>query len=319
MSILLQAPYMFKETHNDEIDPYYTLVTYFNRTKDLAYAVTFCNDDIPKRLREIQVQYAIKKEDWRRLRLSQELTSRESSEDIPAIRQKMAIAYPDTKTLDVCLATNMISVGIDIPRLSLMCMVAQPKSTAEYIQASSRVGRDKNKPGVIFMLYNAKRSRDRSHFEKFLSYHNKIYSYVEASGVTPFSLPAVERGLAGIIVGMLRLKEKVGANGDNLKFPNNKTIEKIKNFLLERCQFVDPLEVGRMEMFFDELMERWRMANPAYYGEYFPNVNGASPLMIPYGMEVPNNWTIEPWKVLQSMRSVDKEIALKQFQRITNE
>jgi hypothetical protein len=231
----------------------------------------------------------------------------------------MAIPYPNKNSLDVCLATNMISVGIDIPRLSLMAMVAQPKSTAEYIQASSRVGRDKNKPGIVCIVYNAKRSRDRSHFEKFLSYHNRLYTYVEASGVTPFSLPAVERGLPGIIAGMMRLKEKIGGDVSTLVYPKNNTIDKIKNFILDRCEFVDSQETARLEKHFDYLMDKWRSLNPSFYGEYFPDYNGPAPLMIPYSSKEKSNWQPEPWRVLQSLRNVDQEVALKQFQPNLND
>jgi hypothetical protein len=321
MAILLQAPYLFKDAHPAEIDPYYTLVGYFNTIKDLGYAVTFCDDDIPKRLQELHFRFGLDKASGKRRYLNEyeELTSRKDNEQIPEIRQRLAQQYPDRKALDACLATNMISVGIDIPRLALMCMVAQPKSTAEYIQASSRVGRDKRKPGLVFVAYNARRSRDRSYFERFLSYHERIYSYVEPSGVTPFSLPTVERGLPGLIVGMLRLKEKIGGDVNNLVFPKNETIDKIKSFILDRCHRIDPLEVGRTEQYFDRLMERWRRLNPAFYGDYKVEVNGRPPLMIPYTYDGKTQWTASPWRVLSSLRSVDKETALIQIKTLAHD
>jgi hypothetical protein len=315
MSILLQAPFLFKSTNGEDIDPYYTLVAYFNTIKDLGYAVTFCDDDIPKRLKELHFQYSLSRESAQRRYLNnyEELTSRKDNEDVPAIRQKLSNHYPDKNSLDACLATNMISVGIDIPRISLMCMIAQPKSTAEYIQASSRVGRDKRKPGLVFMAYNSRRSRDRSYFERFFSYHTRLYTFVEPSGVTPFSLPTVERGLPGIIVGMLRLKEKIGGDVNSIVFPENSTIDKIKSYILDRCHQIDPLEVQRTSSYFDLLMKRWRNLNPSFYGEYFPDVNGRAPLMIPYSFEGQIQWGNEPWRVLTSLRNVDKETVLKQI------
>jgi hypothetical protein len=316
MSILLQAPYLFKDTHASQIDPYYSLITYFNTIKDLGYAVTFCDDDIPKRLRELYHQYDLSDKLKRRyLNRYEELTSRKENSQIPEIRQKLSYSYPSKQALDVCLATNMISVGIDIPRLSLMCMISQPKSTSEYIQASSRVGREKSKPGVIFITYNCRRSRDRSYFERFTSYHSRIYSFVEASGVTPFSLQSVERGLPGIIIGMIRLKENSAKDVNRVSIPANEILNNIKNFILDRCYNIDPTEVDNLSNYFDYLIGKWRKVNPLFYGEYFPDTNGPQPLMIPYSFEGKTHWTIEPWKVLTSLRSIDKETELKQIKQ----
>jgi hypothetical protein len=107
--------------------------------------------------------------------------------------------------VDVLLASNMISVGVDIDRLGLMVVAGQPKTTSEYIQASSRVGRHPDYPGLVVTCFNLVRPRDRSHFERFTAYHESFYRHVEASSVTPFSGPALDRGLAGTLVALLRL------------------------------------------------------------------------------------------------------------------
>jgi hypothetical protein len=105
----------------------------------------------------------------------------------------------------VALASNMISVGLDIDRLGLMVIAGQPKTTSEYIQSSSRVGRDKDRPGLVVTVFNVFRARDRSHFERFDAYHQSFYRFIEATSVTPFSAPALERGLAAVLVTMTRL------------------------------------------------------------------------------------------------------------------
>jgi hypothetical protein len=104
----------------------------------------------------------------------------------------------------VLLASNMISVGVDIDRLGVMVVAGQPKTTAEYIQASSRVGRPSSAAGLVVTCFNPSKARDRSHYEGFTAYHQCFYRHVEATSVTPFSLPALDRGLGGVLVAMAR-------------------------------------------------------------------------------------------------------------------
>ena len=128
-----------------------------------------------------------------------ELTSREPT-DQRVGHQATAGARISTRNkehVDVALATNMISVGLDITRLGLMVVLGQPKAAAEYIQATSRVGRDREKPGLVVTLLNVHRPRDRSHYERFEAFHASFYRAVEATSVTPFAPRALDRGAAG--------------------------------------------------------------------------------------------------------------------------
>jgi hypothetical protein len=134
-----------------------------------------------------------------------ELTSRVDTDKVADAKRRLARPFHDDDHVDVAIATNMISVGLDITRLGLMVVLGQPKTAAEYIQATSRVGRDADRPGLVVTLLNLHKPRDRSHYERFAAYHASFYCSVEATGVTPFSPPALDRGLPGTVVALARL------------------------------------------------------------------------------------------------------------------
>ena len=136
------------------------------------------------------------------------MTSRKSATDIPRILIGLKCRLTSCRRrkkcpYDVVLATNMISVGVDVNRLGLMVVASQPKATSEYIQATSRVGRAF--PGMVCTVYNWARPRDLSHLERFEHYHATFYKQVEALSVTPFSARAMDRGLSGVFVSQVRL------------------------------------------------------------------------------------------------------------------
>jgi ATP-dependent helicase YprA (DUF1998 family) len=128
-----------------------------------------------------------------------------STSKVAEARRRLEVGFHDIKQrVDCAIATNMISVGLDIPRLGLMVVLGQPKTHAEYIQATSRVGRDDERPGLVVTLLNIHKPRDRSHYERFRHYHETFYRSVEVSSVTPFSARALDRGFAGALVSLAR-------------------------------------------------------------------------------------------------------------------
>ena len=133
-----------------------------------------------------------------------ELTSRVSTDKVAEARRRIGASFDQSDRVDCAIATNMISVGLDIQRLGLMVVLGQPKTHAEYIQATSRVGRDEARPGLVVTLLSAHKPRDRSHYESFRHYHETFYRSVEVSSVTPFSARALDRGFAGAMVGLAR-------------------------------------------------------------------------------------------------------------------
>ena len=137
-----------------------------------------------------------------------ELTSRVSTDKVAEARRRLEAPFHKIdQRVDCAIATNMISVGLDIQRLGLMGVLGQPKTHAEYIQATSRVGRDDQRPGLVLTLLNIHKPRDRSHYERFRHYHETFYRSVEVSSVTPFSVGALDRGFAGALLGLARHAE----------------------------------------------------------------------------------------------------------------
>lgn len=238
--VLMAAGQLLLDRSGDAADPYLTLVGYFSATRELAGMARYMGDDIQTALARRRPWSRLPSRtgtDYGQLNIA-ELTSRVASADITVTLYQMAVPFdprfdsaagkrelrtlrtegkpvPErgTQPFDVVLATSMLQVGVDVTRLGLMLVVGQPKNTAEYIQASSRVGRDRNRPGLVIALGNWARPRDLAHFEQFRRYHERFYAEVEALSVTPFSVTSLERGLDGVLVSAARVLQAVIPDG----------------------------------------------------------------------------------------------------------
>jgi hypothetical protein len=196
---------------NNPADPYMTALGYFNALRELGGSRRIVEDEVTSRLKD----YATRRQrigvpnhlfaDRPRVLAPQELTSRVGTHEVADTKRRLALPFAEKEHIDVALATNMISVGLDITRLGLMVVLCQPKTASEYIQATSRVGRDDARPGLVVTLLNLYRPRDRSHYERFAAWHESFYRAVEATSVTPFSPRALDRGVAGVTVALARL------------------------------------------------------------------------------------------------------------------
>ena len=212
------------------------------------------NDDVGDRLKLLAAEAS---DQARPIEQVIEMTSREPSSDIPEHLRHMAVGLPDPRTLDVILATNMISVGVDIDRLGLMAVMGQPQATSEYIQATSRVGRQF--PGLVVTMFNAGRSRDRSHYEAFLSYHSAIYRQVESSSVTPFSSRARDRGLHAVLVALARARHPALLKNDGARLAPQMVpeLEQIRHEIVERVRRVAPGEENAASDELEEIINNW--------------------------------------------------------------
>lgn len=213
----LAAAQQLFEKYGTDSDPWMTLVGYFNSMRELGGMRRLVEDDVRSRLQKTEERGLAR----RRSPVLEEMTSRMSSTDIPTLLDRLEQAFDPTvdgkrtgkttgtphkdkpRPIDVLLATNMISVGVDVKRLGLMIVAGQPKSTSEYIQATSRVGR--TFPGLVCTVFNWARPRDLSHYERFEHYHATFYQHVEPLSITPFASRAIDRGLSALLVSLVRL------------------------------------------------------------------------------------------------------------------
>ncbi|MEV4134047.1 helicase-related protein [Dactylosporangium sp. NPDC049742] len=236
----------------DEVrDAYWTLIGYFNSLRLLAAAELQVNDDVVLRLQRLAGEG--KQRDVE----TTELTSRANASEIPSRLRQLDVPHGESGALDVVLATNMISVGVDVDRLGLMAVTGQPQTTAEYIQATSRVGR--KHPGIVVMLYNAARSRDRSHYENFRSYHSALYRQVESTSVTPFSARARDRALHAALISAARMTVADARDNDaagNLDL-FEADLRDLADRILERVRRVAPDEAKATAEHLDEIIQGW--------------------------------------------------------------
>lgn len=307
-------------------DCYWTLTVYFNSLRELGKCSTIVQNDVRDNIRRM-ANRAMFYRGIRNVLRSDELTSRVSTTELNQTLHKLEkIHYssdPDKKTYpsNVLLATNMISVGIDVDRLNLMVMVGQPKLTSEYIQASSRVGR--RYPGVVFTMYDGARSRDRSHYEQFKTYHESFYRYVEPTGVTPFSEPARKRALHAVVLSFIRHGMGLGTDADISTFDREEMSEQlmdITKYITTRMENINNRMSFHMESEKDQAVKEIDLIyekigiladqsdHNLEYGNimgYLPKDNNRKRLMKPYGTAETEELTFD---TMTSMRNVDSPV-----------
>lgn len=258
-AIILQTVYELAkdEKYRAFIDPYYTLVGYFNSIRELGGTVRLLQDDIPKRINRLKKKYDFKSVRYLNNRI--EITSRVSSSKIAERLRQLETPIDKKGCLDTAIATNMIAVGMDVDRLGLMTVMGQPKQNSEYIQATSRIGRQH--PGVVFSIYNPYRPRDLSHYENFVGYHGQLYRYVEGTTATPFSARARDRVLHALIIAALRLEYPQYAENINAKDIGSLTVEQkaeVINMILDRLSIVNPKAREDTAYEIDVFLGDWR-------------------------------------------------------------
>lgn len=301
-----------------DLDPWWTLLVFFNSLRELGGAATLFTADTREYLKVILNRHGIDYGKIRQLFHVEELTSRIRGDYIPRLLERLEVpvtvregagaAIPSPAPIDACLASNIIEVGVDVPRLSLMAIVGQPKTTSQYIQVSSRVGRDLDKPGLVVVIYGQTKPRDRSHYERFRSYHQRLYAQVEPTSVTPFSPPAVDRALHGLVVALVRQLGRKGQEADTPDpFPLSAGSDlrlKIEEVIRDRVRAIAPDEEASVMSKLKLRLDQWSAWKPAEYGD-FSRTPEHPPLMHPAGRTELAQWGGRSWATMSSLRNVD--------------
>lgn len=327
----LTAAQALFDRFGEPADPYMTMVGYFNSLRELGGMKRLAEDDVQTRSYRVQMSMVERPAlAQRSVRNICELTSRVSSQDIPKYLDQLEIKFKsefdatlgkyvtrwqegEMRAMDVVLATNMLSVGVDINRLGLMAVNGQPKGTAEYIQATSRVGR--SSPGLVCTVLTWARPRDLSHYETFEHYHATFYKHVEAQSVTPFSPRAMDRGLTGSLLSLMRLGNDDFSPNDGagkLSKSNQPEIAGAIDVIVKRAWGVSELS-STMSLAKQELNERadeWaKESNVAgrtlAYEKRGPQAATTVALIKSPGILSWDNWTVP-----MSMREVEPGVRL---------
>ncbi|MFE0986961.1 helicase-related protein [Streptomyces rochei] len=295
------------DTDDKVRDAYWSLIGYFNSLRLLSAAELQVHDDVVAYLELLADREGVA---VRSVANYSELTSRIDASEIPTRLKGIEKRLPDEDTVDVLLATNMIAVGVDVDRLGLMAVMGQPQTTAEYIQATSRVGR--SRPGLVAVMLNSARARDRSHYENFQHYHSALYREVESTSVTPFSARARGRGLHAVIVALARVlipAARPNEGAGQVESYEHILRKDIRDLLLDRVHAVTPSEAEAVEQGFDEFVDWWCREADIHGALLFEPKRGnrAPSILKSYDDESEDR---EAWPTLWSLRDVDAESAL---------
>lgn len=306
-------------TSDNERDPWWSLLIFYNSLRELGGGLTLFGSDIPERLKHIQHRW-FPSQKHRYLFEILELTGRLTNSEVPQALESLSRKYSSSPSrgqypIDCCLASNIIEVGVDVDRLALMAVAGQPKTTAQYIQATGRVGR--NLQGLILTHYNATKARDRSHYEQFQTYHSRLYAQVEPASVTPFTIPVLERALHAIMIAWVRQTSAIDELSSPWPFEGTQLADKADEayeLLKQRVSILcsDPNVKSRvlsdLKNCFKKRKREWEKFESVIWQEYFPKEDsGDQPLILPPGSPYPIGWANKVWPTPNSLRGVDSE------------
>ena len=296
---------------DDARDPYWTLVAYFNSLRELGGALVLMQDDVNDSLAQISQRRG---ELTRKPEFIEELTSRRTQAEVRDMLERLSKRAGTQGALDVVLATNMLSVGVDIPRLGLMLVNGQPKGTAEYIQATSRVGRG-SVAGLIVSVLNNGKARDRSHFENFPTWHETLYRDVEPTSVTPFASRARDRALHAVLVALVRHLVPDMLDRPALDHDTKEAAKDLIDEIVHRVVAIDPEETDvRAELI--RLLETWEIRSPKSYWAWQVSNSLLQDAERAATKKAMGSLPGEAWPTLNNMRSVEASSRFRLAERL---
>jgi hypothetical protein len=302
---MIEAPTLLSDDPAD-LDAYWTVVAYHNSLRELGRTVTIARDDVETLL---TARAAMRGGNARRIRGDGviELTSSVAPSGLIKRLARLERRVDQGDAVDLVATTNMLSVGIDISRLGLMLMNGQPKTTAEYIQATSRVGRS-DVPGLVVTLLRAGKPRDRSHYESFRAFHESLYRHVEPTSVTPWSASSRDRSLPAALVMLVRHGAGLRTNDDAGTFrAADPAVAKAVRVLLDAAARSEPDALPETTFELQRLINEWdrkarRAEELGLNLRYDSSDNDHPVLLCEFGQRR------DAWPTTHSMRSVDRTV-----------
>jgi hypothetical protein len=308
-AILLQA--VQSKSPDPREDAYWTLVSFFNNKRQMGMTTTATSDDIPTWINQLEPD-----EDKRRilrdLGVEDLHADKGNAADVSGVFRRLSLPRNDPNNLSLLLTTNIIAVGVDVPRLGFMLVNGQPQTTSEYIQVTSRIGRDSEMPGLVVSFHYANRPRDRSRFESFLPFHMSLYANVEPTSVTPFSKPSRDRALHALAIILARNLEGGLRKNDEASdlLSNPDIIHKVNGIVKGWLQKCAPDEIDRTLNDLDYLFQQWKTWAEDHNGLCYDSRKAKA-------IESLLHRKIDPlpdqvgWFTMDSMRNVDHETFVK--------
>ena len=263
-AILSQAPDSWAG-NPEEMDFYSTAVWFFNSLKELGQTLTLMQSTVLSLIEAMWRDARLPKEKSRSLEPMMELTGRISAAEVAGALERLGIPAAENKSVATCLASSIMEVGVDVQRLGLLAIMGQPKMTSQYIQVAGRVGRAREKgPGLVVMLYNPSRARDRSIYEQFRSFHERLYARVEPLSVTPFAIQTLEKGLEGALLSHYRMTTPVAQSSLE---PDAAAFEVSSQVLADRAAKIGVNEqtIGDLNTSIERFRKLWAAYKPAQW------------------------------------------------------